>query len=266
MCTVSIIPLGAAPGGNGGSFRVVCNRDESRRRVAAAPPRWRGTGSPNVRAMWPMDLEAGGTWIGVSQRGVCLSLLNLNLDPQPPLPHRARSRGLVIPELLDSADPASAVRRVSGLPLARFAPFRLIVVGATSAGKSATGVHLAEATWDGRSLGITWHDDPPVCFASSGLGDAMVAPRLDLFEDLVVMPGAAAERQDEFHRHAWADRPEISVMMSRSDARTVSVTMVEVVHGCGGSGDAAPRVSMLYEAVAQPAISPAAALAGRYLR
>src|SRR5690349_919543 len=104
MCTVSIITFGKA-----GSYRVVCNRDESRLRAPPSQPRWRATQCPGRGAIWPMDLEAGGTWIAASDRGLCLCLLNLNLEP-PPAPVRgARSRGLVIPELIDSPDPRRAM-------------------------------------------------------------------------------------------------------------------------------------------------------------
>jgi hypothetical protein len=35
-------------------------------------------------------------------------------------------------------------------------------------------------------------------------------------------------QQDRFHRHAWPDRPHLSVCMRRRAARTVSHTLVEV--------------------------------------
>ena len=81
----------------------------------------------------------------------------------------------------------------------------------------------------------------PACFVSSGLGDRRVAPRLGLFNALVrpVVTGeiaAVREAQDAFHRHTWKSRRNISVMMTRKDARTVSVTTVEVAPGGEGAG------------------------------
>jgi hypothetical protein len=73
-----------------------------------------------------------------------------------------------------------------------------------------------------------------------------VLPRLGLFDELMAADGVRPETQDRFHRHVWRDRPEISVMMSRGEARTVSVTTVEVV----GAGHATPgRVAMEYRAL-----------------
>src|SRR5690348_2899943 len=100
MCTLSIIQVPAPSGRGTPSLRIVCNRDESRSRPPASPPRWRAAeGADGVRAIWPMDMEGGGTWLGASDRGLVLSLLNLNQEPRfdargvPGL----RSRGLVVP-------------------------------------------------------------------------------------------------------------------------------------------------------------------------
>lgn len=203
-----------------------------------------------------MDMEAGGTWIGASDSGLCLCLLNLNPEP-PPAPVRgAHSRGLVIPELIDSADPRRALERLSGMELERFPPFRLVAIGPEPG--------VAEARWDRAGLKVTWHGGAPICFVSSGLGDDLVLPRLDLFEELVVAPGPAPERQDEFHRHRWPERPEISVLMSREDARTVSVVTLDVDQNAPGA--AGMRVTMGYEAVPGAVAAPAASLARSMLR
>jgi len=68
-----------------------------------------------------------------------------------------------------------------------------------------------------------------VCLVSSGLGDTLVRPRLELFDQEVLNPGVTPARQDAYHAHRWPDRPEISVAMERAAARTVSRTIVEVV-------------------------------------
>jgi hypothetical protein len=67
------------------------------------------------------------------------------------------------------------------------------------------------------------------CFASSGLGDALVQTRLPLFEQTMgtdLSPGA----QSRFHQHRWPDSPPTSVLMSRPAHRTVSITTVDVAH------------------------------------
>lgn len=241
MCTLSVIPLGDPLDG----FRVVCNRDESRERPEALPPRRSVIGSRGVIA--PIDPAGGGTWIAASEAGTVLALLNLNRPgtrwPQPP--DGVRSRGLVIPGIVGAGRVGAVMKRLEGLGLGCYWPFRLVGIELDD-GNRGRGLVVAEACWDGRTLGVTWHRSGPLCFVSSGLGDRVVAPRLDLFETMVVARGCSDVEQDAFHGHAWPDRPEISVMMSRSEARTVSVTTVEVL---GGKPE--PRVAMTYEPVGE---------------
>ncbi|MCZ7633681.1 MAG: NRDE family protein [Phycisphaerales bacterium] len=233
MCTVSVIPLPSA------GFRLVTNRDESRRRAAADPPEWRGPPALPVRALWPTDTHAGGTWVAAAETGLALALLNVNAPGGESAPPRAgrRSRGLLIPSLIDALTADEAADRLAAADLARFDPFRLVAVQ-----PDARGVPRSlDAVWDGERLHLTAHGQAAVCFASSGLGDAVVLPRLPLFEELVVAPGPTPEAQDAFHAHRWPHRPEISVLMSRDAARTVSVTAVEVTPAARAASRAAPR-------------------------
>jgi hypothetical protein len=259
MCTVSIIPLNSRAGlhlagdGGGPGFRIVCNRDESDKRAPAGLPKWRSierTGVPGARAIWPMDMEAGGTWIAAAQHGVALCLLNFNLEPPPDLrgARGLKSRGLVIPHLIGATNAEDAMRRLERLSLKSYAPFRLVAVdGIESARGGGTGrLAIAEARWDRRQVEIIRHASEQACFVSSGLGDSKVTARLGLFEQMVVEgEGEMMDRQDEFHRHQWPERPEVSVMMCRADARTVSVTTIEAFSDGRGLWD----ISMEYEPI-----------------
>ena len=228
MCTLSIIPIR-----DGAGFRVVTNRDEQRTRPKAIAPRLHSAGARQW--LWPEDGLAGGAWIGASADGLVLSILNLNLTARPALPPRDEliSRGHLIPSLSDCATSDEAMRRISRMSLARFAPFRLVAADFTEVGV---------ARWDRERLTIERRPLGPMCLVSSGLGDHLVEPRLALFEDFLASYGVTARMQDQFHRHTWPGRAEISVMMSRPDARTVSTTAVEIVR------DPAIAVSMRYTA------------------
>jgi hypothetical protein len=232
MCTVSIIPL-PEPGG----YRLMTNRDEHRERAEALPPRWhevrRGEGAS--RALWPTDAAAGGTWVASSEHGLTLTLLNLNLRSEAgesPARFGGVSRGLVIPRLIGCGTPEEAAEALGAMDVREFLPFRLIAVGpGVPGGRDGGRARIVECRSDGRSVAVARHDGSPICFVSSGLGDRLVEPRLGLFERMVVARGATAEAQDEFHAHVWPDRPQVSVMMSRTDARTVSVCRVEARPG-----------------------------------
>mgnify|MGYP005845548371 CR=1 FL=1 len=267
MCTATLIPI---PGG----YRLVHSRDELRTRSAAEPPAWRdlplGDGSGHsVEALAPLDPDAGGTWIAVDRRGRAVAVMNAN----PPVrgginrdTHTAAdalyrpaeggdgsrpiSRGLLAGLLLGVAGWPPECPRLRELA-ARMRPHRAVVVdpgagpGADpGAGSGARpGGSPRVAVWSGGGGdGGRWSDGAvPGVWVSSGLGDDRVAPRVDLFEEGIAGDGFGAAAQDRFHRHRWADRPEISVLMERADARTVSITTVEV------AGD---RVRMAYEEVA----------------
>ncbi len=221
MCTLSVI---STPTG----YRVVCNRDESRGRPAATPPRWRTLEGSQLRALWPTDTQAGGTWIAAGAHGLTLATLNLNPDEPPDLARvpGLLSRGLIIPAIIAQADAPMAIRALSRLTLSRYAPFRIIAIDADSRDRLP---RIVEAAWDRHRVTVTEHPRGAACFASSGLGDRLVQCRLDLFRETVLDAEASPESQDQFHNHRWDDRPELSVLMSRADAQTVSISTVEVV-------------------------------------
>lgn len=243
MCTVSIIPIPSMGGDSAPKtigFRLVCNRDEQHHRADATAPRWREVGG--VRAIWPTDGEAGGTWISANELGLVLCLLNMNPMPAPGVPEGTISRGKIIPGLAMLGGVEGVLAGVRGLELDRYAPFRLLAVE----GGEGEGARVVSASWDRRGLVVEEHRGGGVCLASSGLGDELARPRLELFEGMVVGGGMTPEAQDVFHAHRWPERPEVSVMMSRADARTVSVTHVEAAREGG-----AWRMRMRYRPVVE---------------
>lgn len=214
MCTVSIVPYDDG-------FRLVCNRDERRDRSAAIPPTVRLL--QRVSATYPQDTREGGTWVGVNEVGLAAALLNRTGDPVAAEESRGlRSRGLIIPQLLDSRSVTDVLETARRLVPTQFKPFCVVFVERVKAGM---------VTSDGRTLCVQMMDvGRPQMLTSSGLGDAVVdAPRRQLFERLVLRSeGFWPLGQDRFHAHRWPSRPDISVHMERRDARTVSRTTIIV--------------------------------------
>lgn len=222
MCTVSLVP-------HDDFLRVVCNRDERRTRPPALAPRLvrlkrpGGIGSGELVSLLPIDPVGGGTWIAVNDAGLVLALLNRSVAigagklAAPP-----GSRGTVIPHAMSARSVPEALDLAEGLGPTRYEPFRLV---------AAQGRLVGVLTSDGRSVRRDLRTlDAPLVFTSSSLGDAFVeAPRVRLFEAMVLSGSRSGwlEAQDRFHRHRWPDRPELSVWMARSDARTVSRTIVD---------------------------------------
>lgn len=98
------------------------NRDENRAR-AALPPGRHWPDHPHVRA--GKDLEAGGTWLGLSDRGMVAGILNRpgSLGPAPD----KRSRGELVLAALDHADAARAARAIVKRDAGDYRPFNLVL-------------------------------------------------------------------------------------------------------------------------------------------
>jgi hypothetical protein len=230
-----------------GGTRVVFNRDEQRTRPAALPPRLQRIEGGLV--CYPVDPRSGGTWIGVSDTGVVAALLNRSGTHQSGT-GATKSRGAVAPAVLRARSIAQAVSVVrTWLPL-RLAPFRIVVCQhrevywADGGGDAIGPIHCPSL-------------DRPLLFTSSSLGDATVfGPRKRLFDELLArMAGQPLEAQRLFHRHQWRARPEMSVLMDRRDARTVSRTRIDV-------GAHADRIRVHYEPLPDPTRQGRQCLAG----
>ena len=214
MCTVTIVP-------DDDGFRLMCNRDERRDRPVAIPPIDRRL--PHRTAIYPQDPLGGGTWVGVNDAGLAAALLNRSVNAGVPAGERPlRSRGLIIPPLLDASSVTEAAEMAADLDPRLFNPFRVVVLQRMVAWL---------LTSDGVTLSVEAPDvTRPLMLTSSSLGDALVfASRHRLFEQLVMQhDGSWLQGQADFHDHQWPSRPEISVRMERPDARTVSRTTVDV--------------------------------------
>jgi Transport and Golgi organisation 2 len=214
MCTVTVVPRASG-------FRLMCNRDERRTRPPAIPPWIHQLGGR--LAVFPVDPQGGGTWVGVNDAGVAVALLNVHTTPQLRAEPPTRSRGLIVLDVLRCGSMPAVLAAIANLDVRRFGTFRLVLVH---------GSTVAVATSDGaRSMtGAQVPLDRPLLFTSSSLGDALVqAPRRRLFQRMVVQGRAGwLDGQARFHRHQWPSRPEISVRMRRKDAMTVSRTVVDI--------------------------------------
>ncbi|ANQ84758.1 hypothetical protein dqs_1714 [Azoarcus olearius] len=135
---------------------VAANRDEFHDRPAAAAHWW--ADRPGLLA--GRDLEAGGTWMGVSRRGRFAALTNYR-DPARRRPG-APSRGMLVRDALESDRPALDVLHEIGARSADYVPFNLLVGDGNTLGilESTTGAvqelppgiyglsnHLLDSDW-----------------------------------------------------------------------------------------------------------------------
>lgn len=128
MCTLIVLHR-CVPGR---PLVVAANRDEFFARPAEGPAIREGRAG---RILAPRDLEAGGTWLGLNDRGVFVGLTNLRPEKPDPLdpdgPARAtpglRSRGEVVLSALEARSAAEAVQALGDLEEGAYNPFQLLV-------------------------------------------------------------------------------------------------------------------------------------------
>jgi hypothetical protein len=212
MCTVSIVP-------HRDGLRVVSNRDERRDRIEALEPSITTLGTR--AATMPVDPAGGGSWIGVNDVGLVVTVLNRYHGKRAPIDRRRMTRGALVPMMLACDSVSTALARATTIDPTRFEPFRLVLVQRDA---------IALVSGDGRELmHATSSVTGPVMFTASALGDFLVEePRRRLFEWLMNDPDSRLRSQALFHRHQWTDKRDISVLMERDDAATVSRTTIDV--------------------------------------
>jgi transport and Golgi organization protein 2 len=215
MCTVTIVPMGDG-------FRLGCNRDEQRDRAPALPPAVHRLSRRT--AIFPVDPAGPGTWVGVNDAHLAAALLNRT--PDSPVPHdrrRRRSRGVIIPYLLECESLIEALQRGVAVDPDDFNRFRVAMVQRGT---------VATLTSDGTEVTVELNDlTRPMMLTSSSLGDELVeTPRRRLFERLFDSEERSwVQAQIRFHEHQWRSRRDISIRMERAEAKTVSRTFVSVI-------------------------------------
>ncbi len=124
MCTVVLLRRPQAPW----PLLLAANRDELQSRPWRPPARhW--PDRPDVVA--GLDVQAGGSWLGVNDDGVVAAVLNRvgSLGPAA----GKRSRGELVLEALDHADAAAAAQALVDLDPEAYRPFNLLIADARDA-------------------------------------------------------------------------------------------------------------------------------------
>lgn len=207
------------------------NRDELRTRRPSYPPSPHRIDPHASLAVYPIDANALGTWMGFNANGLAITLLNnyqasaiFDTQGQPPL-----SRGRIIPEVLARCASLSQVEahveRHIGPSLPQTFPFILIAAHASS--RQALRIE-----WDGKQLHIREISTPHVEI-SSGFDLARVQrARHEALSELLDIEHWSthpllAKNPDAITDYFVSPNPDAyTVTMSREDAHTVSHTRI----------------------------------------
>lgn len=102
MCTVTFLPLGHR-------VLLTSNRDEKVIRKKAIVPSIARYDETQI--LFPKDAQAGGTWIGVSEKGTAMVLLNGGFIKHEPAAAYRKSRGLIFLDILSQPSAFAAFKK-----------------------------------------------------------------------------------------------------------------------------------------------------------
>lgn len=209
MCTVVFIP-------GKDNFYLGSLRDESPERPRALVPEIYK--ECDTRYMAPKDPMAGGTWVGVTDAGNAIVLLNGAFENHQRKKYYQKSRGLIVAELLASKMP---VVEWSLIDMQDIEPFTLIVW---------SDHHLFELVWDGTEKHKTWLDaELPHIWSSSTLyGAEAKAVRRELFQNWIAM-NPPVSKLSVFNFFKSFKNMENGFFINRNEiTKTLSYTFIEL--------------------------------------
>lgn len=199
-----------------GGFIITSNRDEASGRETLMPAVYEQGGS---RLLFPKDVLAGGTWIGVSDRKRFVSLMNGGFTTHERKPEYRMSRGVIVTTLL-GAD--SLLGAIEAFNFSDIEPFTLIAVDYSEA------LQIFELVWDGENSHISEKPLAPAIWSSSLLySEEMKKMREQWFANFLfehIHPNA--EQLLQFHRTAGEGDPKTDLIMDRGFVKTKSITQI----------------------------------------
>lgn len=128
MCTVSFVTCN-------NRFYLTSNRDEHRSRPLALEPKEEMVNG--CRLAYPKDQKAGGTWFSINEHGDVAVLLNGAFKKHDPKGPYAKSRGLVLLDIISSKNPLFYIEYMD---LGSIEPFTVVLL---------SNNRLIEFRWDG---------------------------------------------------------------------------------------------------------------------
>lgn len=216
MCTLTVVT-------RNDTYLMAMNRDEKIARGAGAPTKMHEFDS--TRAIYPNDGD-GGTWIAANECGIALALLNWNDMAQAGRAVKTRSRGRVIPALMDSRSlwDLRAVFSVSNFT--GMLPFRLV-------GVFPSEQEIWEWRWDSTQLEFQVHEWTSQHWFSSSLSDGQA-------ETVRGLACRDAQHDSDASSVPWLRRLHashrggpgpFSLCVHREDVKTLSYSEVVVTPG-----------------------------------
>lgn len=212
MCTVSWC---RQPEG----YTLFFNRDESRARTKGIPPKESVIG--DTQCLHPTDPTGQGTWLLVNQHGLTFGLLNYYEAQLYYQPVDRQSRGRLPLDLAECRKLTQVSQTLGTRDLSPFPPFHFLSLDSDGQANLLT--------WNGKSKSTShpsWKDLP--LSTSSFETSRVIAARKAEFSKTVHPAPDRLAAMDTFHTSERPSPPTFSALMNRPDAKTVSVTRIDV--------------------------------------
>lgn len=210
MCTVSFISLK-------NKFVITSNRDENvLRPIAFAPQEEIING---CKIIYPKDPKSGGTWFAINQNGAVAVLLNGAFEKHTSLCNYAKSRGLILLDVISNATPVCHFEKLN---LIMIEPFTLILFEQDK---------LVELRWDGKKKYKTeLNCNKNYIWSSSTLyGKVAVKERERLFAEFLSGSNQITENSIiDFHSNNNNDSENGFIINRANTIKTFSITQALV--------------------------------------
>ncbi|MEM9648433.1 MAG: NRDE family protein [Bacteroidota bacterium] len=235
MCTVSFIRR------EEGCF-ITSNRDEHISRPVAHRPEEKTLAG--IKVLFPKDPQAGGTWFALNEFGTVAVLLNgafVNHERQLPY---AKSRGLILLDVISSRQPGKMLQEMN---LDQIEPFTLVLF---ENGK------LLEFRWDGEAKHVKpLNPKQDYIWSSVTLYDTeAIDQRNTLFNKFIESTHEiSAQRIVDFHSNNHSDYENGFIIDRATGLKTFSVTQVVL----NSDNNEMHHFDLLNDQVYQVAFSPA---------
>lgn len=213
MCTVTLTSFNKQK-----SFVLTSNRDEAPNREALGPEIYFEEG---VKMMFPKDVSAGGTWLGISEKKRLICLLNGGFKNHVRKPPYRMSRGVVVKKFLAEENFSEALKDFDFVGIE---PFTMIVADWGSK------ISFSEVVWDGDQLHLkNLSPEKPHIWSSSPLYSSEAkALREEWFLRLQQENELLPENLLHFHSSAGKGDKDIGVIMDRGFVKTRSISQITV--------------------------------------
>lgn len=240
MCTLSW--LATADG-----ISIFFNRDEAKIRSKALPPKVHYSHQGHSYIM-PVDAQSHGSWIGVTETGFAICLLNFYQGKTPN--GRLISRGLLVKDLLECKDHHHIDAYLNSKNWSLYAPFTLVIFITNNKEPNTY-------CWDGERFSQITITSP---YTSSGVDFPEVsAARQMTFAQFFTLNEVDTEQEKatklrNFHTSHIPEKSKFSVCMHREDASTVSFSEINItatnvsldyIDGSPCEGQKIPRQSLV---------------------